>query len=301
MFRGYRYARSVPQPDADNTGAGSEPSPEPRVEQVGDGVYAWIQPHGDDGVANAGVIVDDDGITIVDTLMVRSQWEVFERSVAELGPPVRRIVLTHAHIDQVGGTEAFKNAAVYGSQQTSDLLDQPMNFDAYKTFMPRFTDEFDDLAQVGTRTVTHTIDAPARLSARAEVLPAPGHTAGDLMVLVEDCDVCFTGDICSFGVTPLGFQGDLEAWANVLEIVPLLALKFVPGHGQVGGGEDVANLRAYLRVCMDANGDPSAIPPGPWDSWRERRHDTINVERAALLARGDDQIPPAMLRAIGLA
>ncbi len=291
----------MPQPDADNAGPGPEPTPEPRVEQLGDGIFAWIQPHGDDGVANAGVIVDDDGITVIDTLMVRSQWEVFARSVARLGAPVRRVLLTHAHIDQVGGTTAFKNAAVYGSQQTSDLLDQPMNFEAYKSFMPRFADEFDDLAQVGTRTVTHVIDAPARISARAEVLPAPGHTAGDLMVLVEDSDVCFAGDLCSFGVTPLGFQGDPATWADVLDVVAELAETIVPGHGHVGRAQDVADLRAYLRACVEANGDPSAIPPGPWDSWRERRHDAINVERAALLAHGDDQIPPSMLRAIGLA
>ena len=44
-----------------------------------------------------------------------------------------------------------------------------------------------------------------------------------------------------------------------------------------------------------------AIPPGPWDTWLERERDAINVERAALLARGDDRIPDAMLRAIGMA
>lgn len=276
-------------------------SPDPRVDQVGDGVYAWIQPHGEDGVANAGVIVDDDGITVVDTLMVRSQWETFSRSVAQLGSRVKRVVLTHAHIDQVGGTTAFKQSAVYGSPQTSELLDQPMNFDAYKTFMPRFAHEFDDLAEVGTRPVTHIVDAPAQLTPRVEVLPAPGHTAGDLIVLVEDADVCFAGDLCSFGVTPLGFQGDLVSWGNVLDVVSDLATTIVPGHGPVGGASEVADLRAYLLACVDANGDPSALPSGPWDSWRERRHDAVNVERAALLARGDDQIPPSMLKAIGLA
>ena len=50
-----------------------------------------------------GVVVDDDGLTVVDTLMVRSQWEPFAAAVAELGHRVRRVVLTHAHIDHVGG------------------------------------------------------------------------------------------------------------------------------------------------------------------------------------------------------
>ena len=75
--------------------------------QLAEGVYAWIQPGGETGVSNAGVIVDDDGLTIVDTLMVRSQWEPFSQAVAELELPVKRVVLTHAHVDHVGGTKAL--------------------------------------------------------------------------------------------------------------------------------------------------------------------------------------------------
>ena len=41
--------------------------------ELADGVYAWLQPGGESGVSNAGVVVEDDGITVIDTLMVRSQ------------------------------------------------------------------------------------------------------------------------------------------------------------------------------------------------------------------------------------
>ncbi len=180
------------------------------LSELADGVYAWIQPHGESGVSNAGVIVDDDGITIVDTLMVRSQWEPFAAAVAELERPVKRVLLTHAHIDHVGGTQAFRNAMVLGSVATSDLLDQPMPVDAYKTFMSAFAEEFDDLAEIGTRPVSHIVDDAAQLTPRIELLPASGHTAGDVMALVADCDVLFAGDLCFFGVTPLAFQGDPE-------------------------------------------------------------------------------------------
>src|SRR4029077_19104560 len=87
--------------------------------ELGDGIYAWLLPGGETGVANAGVVVEDDGITVIDTLMVRSQWEPFAAAVAELGPPVRRTILTHAHIDHVGGTKAFPNSAIYGSPLTT--------------------------------------------------------------------------------------------------------------------------------------------------------------------------------------
>jgi cyclase len=265
------------------------------LDQIADGVFVWLQPGGESGVSNAGVIADDDGLTIVDTLMVRSQWEPFAAAVATLGQPIRRLLLTHAHVDHVGGTTAFPNAAVFGSPQTSDLLDGEMPVDAYKAFMPAFDAEFDELAEIGTRPVTHLVTDAAQLTPRIEVLPATGHTAGDLMALVADVDVLFAGDLCFFGVTPLAFQGDPKMWADVLDAVAELADVIVPGHGPVGGAAEVRELQQYLRHCVSGE-----IPPGPWDTWPERDpRDTINIERARLLTQGRDEIPPAMLRALG--
>ncbi len=276
--------------------AQSPAAPTRTLHELGDGVYAWLQPGGETGVSNAGVVVDDDGVTVVDTLMVRSQWEPFADAVNALDRPVRRAVLTHAHIDHVGGTRAFPHAAVYGSPMTSSALDQTMPVDAYKAFMPAFDEEFDELAEHGTRPVTHLVDGAANLTPRVEVLPASGHTQGDLVVLVADADVCFAGDLCFFGVTPLAFQGDPAEWADMLDAIVELADTIVPGHGPIGGEPEVRELQQYLRHCVAGE-----VPPGPWDSWLERERDTINIERARLLAQGKDEMPPAMLKAIGLA
>jgi glyoxylase-like metal-dependent hydrolase (beta-lactamase superfamily II) len=265
--------------------------------EVAGGVLAWLPPDARTGVANAGVIVDDDGVTVVDTLMVRSQWAPFAAAVAELGP-VRRVVLTHPHVEHVGGTKAFPAAAVYGTRFTSEMLDLPMPTDAYQRFMPEFADEFEDLAEVGTRAATHVIAGAASLTPRVEVLPAPGHTPGDAIVLVADADVCFAGGLCSFGVTPQLWQADPSAWVDVLDVVVDLADVIVPGFGPVGGEPEVRDLQGYLRACIDAARTHTKVAPGPWDRWRERDLDAINVERAVLLAEGRDEMPPTMARTI---
>lgn len=263
--------------------------------KLADGIYAWLQPGGGTGVSNGGVVVDDDGITIIDTLMVRSQWEPFAAAVKELDRPVKRVLLTHAHIDHVGGTQKFRNAMVLGSPATSALLDEPMPVEAYKTYMAAFAEELDDLAVTGTRPVSHIVDGPAQLTPRVELLPAGGHTAGDVMALVADADLLFAGDICFFGVTPLAFQGDPATWADVLEAVAELADVIVPGHGPVGSAAEVRDLQAYLRHCVEGT-----IPPGPWDTWLERaERDPVNIEKAAMLRAGNDAIPPSMLKLIG--
>src|SRR3954451_10298357 len=214
--------------------------------------------------------------------MVRSQWEPFAAAVKELDRPVKRVLLTHAHIDHVGGTTAFRNAMVLGSPATSALLDQPMPLEAYKRYMSAFAEEFDDLEITGTRPVSHIIDGAAQLTPRIELLPASGHTAGDVMALVADVDLLFAGDLCFFGVTPLAFQGDPKVWADVLDAVAELADVIVPGRGPVGNADDVRELQQYLRHCCAGE-----IPAGPWDTWPERDpRDAINIERAQLLRSG---------------
>jgi hypothetical protein len=52
------------------------------LHELAEGVWVWLQPGGESGVSNAGVIADDDGLTVIDTLMVRSQWQPFADAVA---------------------------------------------------------------------------------------------------------------------------------------------------------------------------------------------------------------------------
>lgn len=262
------------------------------------GVYAWLDGQLGDGHPNAGLVIDEDAATAVDTLCVPSQTEAFAAAIDELGLKVRRTVLTGSTIEHVGGTAHFTMSGIYGRQQTSIHLDQPPTPEIYRRLFPSVADEFSD--DMATKPVSHVVQEPVQLTPALTVHPLAGSQEENLVAVVEASSVCFAGAVASFGVTPLCYQGDPAAWADTLDQLIDLAPVIVPGHGPIGGEEEVRDLQGYLRACVTAEGDPSAIPAGPWDSWVQRDHDVINVERADMLARGDTSIPPSMLEATGI-
>jgi cyclase len=263
-------------------------------------VHAWLAgPPGHDRT-NAGVIVAPDGITVVDTLLVPSGSGAIETALERFALPVRRVVYTSSHIGFTCGSSTFWMAARYGRSQTSAQLDQPPNIAVLQRLHPGAADELALLAERPTRPVSHTVDAAAYLTESHLVVPTGGEMFENLVVLVPDAGVLFAGAMASFGVTPNAFDGDPQAWADALSELSDLAPVIVPGIGPVGGAEELLALQAYLYACVDAEGDPAAIPPGPWDAWSDRHLDEVNVERAARLAAGDGGVPAAMLRLAGL-
>ena len=125
----------------------------PELTPLAQGVFAWLQEPARLGVPNAGVVLDGDGATVIDTLTVPSQFGPFGDAVDALGFPVRRIVLTGDHIEFVGGTVRFRNGGrLRLAVPTSAHLDQPPNPAVYRALFPDLAAEFDDEMQ--TRPVT---------------------------------------------------------------------------------------------------------------------------------------------------
>lgn len=305
-------------PDASGTAgpAGSPPTPKPssisgpsptpaqpvgaaRLEHLAAGAHAWLQtPHGH-GRPNAGVVVDDDGVTVIDTLLVPSQANALNEALTDAGlGPIRRAVYTSSHAEYTGGSGVFRFAARYGSPQTSAAMDTPPNVEAFKRLHPEVADEFEDL---GTRPVSHTVDAAAWISPTVCLVPTGGQMDQNLVAFVPSADTLYAGAMCCFGVTPNCFDGDPLRWADSLGDLAELAGRIVPGLGRVGGPADLVALQAYLWACGEANGDVSRLADGPWTAWADRHFDAVNVERAAMLAAGDHSVPPSMLRLVGLA
>jgi cyclase len=270
--------------------------------ELAPGVYAFLHPRPRYGDTNVGLVIDTDGLTIIDTTATPDRAGRLQREIrgfaGELGLPLRRVVLTSSRVPFAGGSEVFRLAAFYGSSATSEQLDAPANLVALRALLPQFAAEYHD--EFRTRPVSHTVDEPAWMTPSAQGLALAGESPGNLVVQVPGADAVFAGALCSFGVTPLAFDGDPAAWAHSLERLAGLGRTIVPGHGPVGGSADVAEQAAYLRACVDAEGSMDRLAPGPWDTWTNPEFHPVNVERAARLARGDGSVPVSFLELLGL-
>lgn len=267
------------------------------LQEVADGVVAWIEPSARFGAPNSAAVIEADGITVVDSGTVPSQVEPFAAELASLQIPVRRLVYTSSHIEYVGGSSQYRLAAVYGSQEINAHLELPPNTAGYQHLLPEHHHE---LSELTTRAVTHVVREPAWISTRAVAVPVSGQIRENLVVQVPDVGVVLAGAMGSFGVTPAGFLGDPSAWIESLDQVLGYGSIIVPGHGPVGGEPDVRAQQDYLRACVAAAGRIENLVPGPWDDWASPELGPANVERAALLARGDASPPPSILELMGM-
>lgn len=254
------------------------------------------------GNSNVGLVIDADGLTVIDTTATPAQGREAHRAVLELTAtldlPVRRVAISSSRIAFTGGGQPFFAAAFYGTEVTSDQLDAPPNPMAFRRLLPQHAEAYGD--DFATRPITHTVSEGAWLTPAAFALPLDGESAANLVVHVPGADVVFAGALGTFGVTPLLYDGHPRAWVESLIAIGELATTIVPGHGYPGGQADLQALIGYLRACIDADGDPGAIPAGPWDRWSDRRFDAVNVERAHLLAQGLDEVPQSMFALLGL-
>ncbi len=271
--------------------------------ELDQGVFAYVDPNPRFGYSNVGVVIDADGITVFDTTATPQSGERVRSDLLELTAqlelPIKRVVLSSSRVPFSGGGEPFWASAFYGTDVTSDQLDAPPNPQAFRRLLPDFAASYQD--DFTTRPVTHTVSEPAWLTSACYAVPLEGESAGNLVLHMPGANVVFCGALASFGVTPLTYDANPVAWIASLQHVLEMGTTIIPGHGMPGGAGDVTDLIGYLAACVDADGDVGRIGPGPWDRWTDRRFDEVNVERAALLARGIDEIPQSMFRLLGMA
>jgi glyoxylase-like metal-dependent hydrolase (beta-lactamase superfamily II) len=85
------------------------------------------------GMVNCFLVKEDDGLTLIDTGLAGSAPGIL-KAAQSLGAPIRRIVLTHAHIDHVGSLDAlirqFPGIEFAVGQRESRLLVRDFSMDA---------------------------------------------------------------------------------------------------------------------------------------------------------------------------
>jgi len=85
------------------------------------------------GMVNCFLVREDDGLTLVDTGVAGSEQGI-RQAAQQMGAPIRRIVLTHAHIDHVGSVDAlareYPRIEFAVGQRESRLLRKDFSLDA---------------------------------------------------------------------------------------------------------------------------------------------------------------------------
>jgi len=262
--------------------------------------YAWLSDESRPGATNSGIVLDDDGATVIDAQLTPAKGQELFAAVERLGMPIRRLAFTSSHMPFVGGSSAFVLPAVYGTAQVSAHMDQEPNITGCCALYPDDSNDLHTLDDHPCRRVTHTVGEAAWLTPTVVAAPLAGELDENLIVQVPEAQVVFAGAMCSFDVTPMAGLGNPAAWADSLDTLLTWGEIFIPGHGPIGGKEQVLAQQAYLRACVAAEGDPAGLGDGPWRQWSGQEYHAINIERAAMLAQGDPEPPPSLLRLLGV-
>lgn len=187
--------------------------------------------------ANGLFMVTDEGVTIIDAPWTPiAAYDLLEWLEAEFPVPIRRLVVTHAHEDRIGGIDPFieRSIPVYSRTGVADSARQR----AWAA--PNYL--FDE-------------DLPLRSGDRVIELfyPGPGHTADNIIAWVPDAKVLFGGCLVkSRYAGSLGFTGDAneEIWprslGNAMARYPEARL-VIPGHGLPGDTELVERTLELLE------------------------------------------------------
>ena len=277
------------------------------LHEVGDGVYAYLQPDGGWGWSNAGLVVDGDASLLVDTLfdlrLTRDMLDAM-RAATPAAATIDTLVNTHANGDHCFGNELVAGARIVASTAGAREMD-----DAPPELLGGFVKAAPDLGEVGAyiesifgpfefdgitlTPPTDTFDGTLELAVGDRTVQlhelGPAHTRGDVIAHLPDERLVFTGDLLFHGGHPVVWAGPVSNWIAACDrIVALDAATVVPGHGPVTDNHAVRSLKAYLeyltaeaRLRYDAGLTPMEaardISLADYDAWGEAERLVVNV------------------------
>lgn len=256
------------------------------LQDLGGGVWAWLQPNGGLGESNAGLVAGADESLLIDTLwdlpltkrMLDAMAAPSERA------PIRTLVNTHADGDHCWGNQLLADVEIVGTRAChEDMLGedprtlrllrtvgqtmgplmaraprglpgigQTAGFAAFASLLAPF--DFGGIEVTPpTRTFSGTLSLDVGGRAVDVIEVGPAHTPGDAIVHIPDARIVFAADVLFAGVVPIMWAGPVERWVAALDrIVELGPVAVVPGHGPVTDLEGVRAMRAYWDFVAPA-------------------------------------------------
>ncbi len=240
------------------------------LHELGNGLFAFLQPDGGWGWSNAGLVVSGEGSLLIDTLFdLRLTQEMLD-AMAPLTErdPIRQVLNTHGNGDHCYGNQLVPDEAeiLAADAAVQDMRDVPAplmaalseaeledeNLSAFlrHAFGPF---QFDGIEmRLPTRTFTGSLELAVG-GRRVELVQlGPAHTRGDVIAHVPDARAVFTGDILFVGGTPIMWAGPVSNWLGACEYIERLDVDvIVPGHGPVCGKDGPRRVRSYLEYVRD--------------------------------------------------
>lgn len=226
---------------------------------IGPNIWAAIDDSKGDAGANAGFVVGDDGVAVIDTFENEAAAKALLAQIRSLTKqPIKFVINTHYHLDHVAGNRVFaQQGAVVVAHHSVRAWIHSENL---KFFGDKITPEEKTMvANLLAPEITYDTGVTLFLgSRRVEVTYMQGHTGGDSIVSVPDASVMFCGDLFWRKTLPNLIDATTSDWLATLSQLTETpkeyltnsglppAQIFVPGHGDVGNLEDVQDFQRYL-------------------------------------------------------
>ncbi|HEX3910154.1 MAG TPA: MBL fold metallo-hydrolase [Solirubrobacteraceae bacterium] len=290
------------------------------LHEVGDGLYAYLQPDGGWGWSNAGLIVEGESSLLIDTLFDLRLTEEMLRSMRRAVPAAARIdtlVNTHANGDHCYGNQLLGDAMIVASERTAAemselppaamaaLVAQAPQMGELGEFFLRCFGAF-DFEGIELTLPRRTFSGELRLDVGGRELRllevGPAHTRGDTLVHLPSERVLFTGDILFSGAHPIAWAGPVSNWIAACErILALDPVAIVPGHGPLSTTAQVRELKDYFEYLYEQARAHHAEGMSPlqaarsmqldrWADWKERERLVVNLSN--IFAELDGQTEP---------
>ena len=295
------------------------------LHELGDGLYAYLQPDGGWGWSNAGLVVGGEQTLLIDTLFDLRLTEEMLQAMRRAVPAAARIdtlVNTHANGDHCYGNQLVGGALIVASERTAEemaelppatmaaLVEQAPQMGELGEFFLRCFGAF-DFAGIELTLPRRTFSGELSLSVGGRELRllevGPAHTRGDTLVHLPAERVIFTGDILFSGAHPIAWAGPVSNWIAACErIVALDPLALVPGHGPLSELGAVRELQAYFeylyeraQAChaegMSAQQAARALALDRWADWKEGERLVVNIANVYAELEGASEPPNPLL------